>query len=51
MSLGRGAWTEARTTLTRLLSDSEGALRDNEQLRKEAVIRMVRFCLDSYSTS
>ncbi|DBA76455.1 hypothetical protein WJX79_006618 [Trebouxia sp. C0005] len=38
MSMGRGAWTEARTTLTRLLSDSEGALRDNEQLRKEAVI-------------
>ena len=51
MSMGKGAWTEARTTLTRLLSDSEGALRDNEQLCKEAVVPMVSFCFDSCSMS
>ncbi len=49
--MGKGAWTEARTTLTRLLSDSEGALRDNEQLCKEAVVPMVSFCFDSCSMS
>ncbi|BFZ21143.1 hypothetical protein BsWGS_24182 [Bradybaena similaris] len=40
MHLGRKAWTEARSTLQRILSDSEPVLRDNEQLRRRALIPM-----------
>eukprot|EP00878_Enallax_costatus_P010337 GHUV01010790.1.p1 GENE.GHUV01010790.1~~GHUV01010790.1.p1 ORF type:complete len:304 (+),score=67.69 GHUV01010790.1:121-1032(+) len=38
MSLGKPAWQEARQTLTRLLSSTEGELRDNSALRAAAVI-------------
>eukprot|EP00775_Hariotina_reticulata_P010267 gene10267-10426_t len=38
MSLGRPAWREARQTLTRLLSSSEGRLRDDAALRQAAII-------------
>ena len=38
MALGRPAWAEARTTLTRLLSTGEGALRDNPTLRAGALV-------------
>lgn len=41
MSLGKPAWQEARATLTRLLSSSEGVLRDNEALRREAIMPQV----------
>ena len=44
MSMGRSAWTEARTAITLLLTDIEGPLRDNMGLRKSAVIPMVRVC-------
>lgn len=47
MSLGKNAWAEARSTLIRLLSASESALQDNEQLRKSAVFSMVNFCPNS----
>ena len=50
MSMGKSAWTEARTTITRLLTDVEGPLRDNEQLRKTAIIPLVSFCSDSCRT-
>ncbi|XP_003388584.1 PREDICTED: fumarylacetoacetase-like [Amphimedon queenslandica] len=39
MSLGRPAWSEARSTLQRLLSANEGALRDNP-LRNTAFVPM-----------
>lgn len=42
LGLGRCAWREARATLTRLLSSSEGALRDNMLLRERAILPMVR---------
>jgi hypothetical protein len=42
MALGRPAWREARATLRRLLSASEGALRDDGALRAEAIVPMVR---------
>ncbi len=42
MALGRPAWREARAALTRLLSQGEGALRDDAALRKQAIIAMVR---------
>lgn len=41
MALGRNAWTEARTALTRLLSAEERILRDNKELVKAAVLPMV----------
>ena len=41
MAMGRSAWTEARTTLTRLLSAQEGILRDNKELMEMAVLPMV----------
>lgn len=44
MGLGRPAWQEARHTLTRLLSSSEGLLRDNVQLREAAIVPQVRLC-------
>ena len=47
MSLGRYAWWEARRTLTRLLSRSEGALRDNKNLLEAAVTPLVSLCLAS----
>lgn len=37
LSLGKPAWAEARSTLTRLLSSSEGLLRDDACLRQQAV--------------
>jgi len=42
MALGRPAWREARAALTRLLSQGEGALRDDAALREQAIIHMVR---------
>jgi hypothetical protein len=42
MALGQPAWREARTTLQRLLSSGEGALRDNAALRRDAILPMVR---------
>ena len=49
MSLGPPAWREARSTLQRLLSRSEGALRDNPDLMTAALlplseVRMVMPC-------
>jgi len=38
MGLGRTAWSEARTTIQRLLSQNEGILRDDENLREKALI-------------
>jgi len=38
MGLGRPAWTEARSTLQRVLSASEGVLRDNADLQKQVLI-------------
>uniref|UniRef100_A0A0B7AVR0 Fumarylacetoacetase n=1 Tax=Arion vulgaris TaxID=1028688 RepID=A0A0B7AVR0_9EUPU len=38
MGLGKPAWTEARNTLQRILSDSEPVLRDNADLRARALI-------------
>jgi len=38
MALGRPAWKEARSSLQRILSSSEGALRDNVHLQKEILI-------------
>ncbi|KAL3152343.1 hypothetical protein ABBQ32_001407 [Trebouxia sp. C0010 RCD-2024] len=40
MAMGRTAWTEARTTLIRLLSAGEGFLRDNKELLETAVLPM-----------
>ena len=37
LALGKPAWSEARQALTSLLRSSEGVLRDDEKLRKEAV--------------
>jgi fumarylacetoacetase len=39
MSLGRPAWTAARSKLTRLLNENESTLRDNEALRDAAFHR------------
>ena len=50
MAMGRTAWTEARTMLTRLLSAEEGTLRDNKELLKTAVLPMVGFSLGRHST-
>lgn len=38
MGLGKPAWTEARSTLQRVLSASEGVLRDNADLKKQVLI-------------
>ena len=43
--MGRNAWTEARTTLMRLLSAEEAILRDNKELLKTAVLPVVGFGL------
>ncbi len=40
MSLGRGAWRQARATIQRLLRDDEPALRDNARLRDRALVPM-----------
>ena len=37
MECGEAAWSEARQTLSRLLSDKEGVLRDNEELKKRVL--------------
>ncbi|KAG8385811.1 hypothetical protein BUALT_Bualt03G0084200 [Buddleja alternifolia] len=42
VGLGRPAWKEARTTLQKLLSDSEPTLRDNTSLRQKALLPMVK---------
>ncbi len=38
MALGKPAWTEVRSTLTRLLSHDEPTLRDDEALRNAALV-------------
>ncbi|KAH9508265.1 hypothetical protein Btru_050668 [Bulinus truncatus] len=38
MSLGRAAWSEARQTLQKILSESEPVLRDNAELRSRALL-------------
>eukprot|EP01089_Gocevia_fonbrunei_P008022 TRINITY_DN1956_c0_g1_i1.p1 TRINITY_DN1956_c0_g1~~TRINITY_DN1956_c0_g1_i1.p1 ORF type:complete len:438 (+),score=108.25 TRINITY_DN1956_c0_g1_i1:37-1314(+) len=38
MNLGKASWKEARQTISKLLAASESTLRDNQQLRAEAVI-------------
>jgi fumarylacetoacetase len=38
MSLGRSAWREARSTITRLLREDEPTLRDNARLRDRALV-------------
>ncbi|XP_041994908.1 fumarylacetoacetase-like [Salvia splendens] len=40
LELGRPAWTEARTTLQKLLSAEESILRDNASLREKALVPM-----------
>ena len=42
MALGRKAWTEARETLTTLLSADESVLRDNKELLKAVVMPEVK---------
>jgi hypothetical protein len=44
MALGKPAWQEARQTLTRLLSNDEGRLRDDAALRQAAIIPQVNSC-------
>lgn len=39
MSLGRAAWSEARSTLQHLLSKDNPVLRDNEQLKQRAFVK------------
>jgi hypothetical protein len=41
LSLGKPAWAEARSTLTRLLSSTEGLVRDDACLMQQAVRPMV----------
>ena len=41
MGLGKAAWQETRSTIMRLLSSSEGRLRDDAQLRQEALFSQV----------
>ena len=41
MGMGKAAWQETRSTIMRLLSSSEGQLRDNAQLRQEALLSQV----------
>jgi len=38
MSVGRPVWKEARSTIARLLSKDEATLRDNQQLRQQALV-------------
>jgi fumarylacetoacetase len=38
MALGRPAWKEARSSLQRILSASEGVLRDNQDLQKQVLL-------------
>jgi len=45
MSLGRPAWKEARETLSRLLSTSEGALRDHPKV-KEIIVPQSKVMMD-----
>lgn len=40
MGLGKAAWSEARATLTQLLSHDEPTLRDNAELRRAAFVPM-----------
>ncbi|TYP93912.1 fumarylacetoacetate hydrolase [Fodinibius salinus] len=40
MGLGRDAWTEARQTISRLLSADEATLRDDDSLRSKVLIPM-----------
>lgn len=40
MTLGRKAWSEARVTITNLLSKDEPTLRNNESLRKQVLVPM-----------
>jgi fumarylacetoacetase len=40
MSMGREAWREARTTISRLLREDEPTLRDDASLRGEALVPM-----------
>jgi hypothetical protein len=42
MALGRPAWLEARAMLQRLLSASEGVLRDDQQLQQDAILPQAR---------
>ncbi len=44
MALGKDAWREARSTLTRLLSASEGLLRDDAALRQQLLVPQVGSC-------
>ena len=49
MSLGRPSWKEARATIQNLLSADVATLRDNEQLRSEALVaqsdvQVLQFC-------
>ena len=41
MGMGKAAWYETRSTVMRLLSSSEGRLRDDAQLRQEALLSQV----------
>lgn len=47
MALGKDAWREARSTLTRLLSSSEGQLRDDAALRQQLLVPQVGSCAAS----
>lgn len=38
MGTGKSAWQETRSTLQRLLSSSEGVIRDNESLRQKVLV-------------
>ena len=40
MGMGRSAWTDARSTISNLLSADEGTLRDDEELREKVLIPM-----------
>ncbi len=45
MALGQPAWREARSTLQRLLSRSEGALRDKPDLMATTLLPFSEVCM------
>jgi fumarylacetoacetase len=47
MSMGRPAWKQVRTILQTILSENDPTLRDNDKLRKSALIKMddVEMCM------
>ena len=53
MSLGKAAWKETRQRLQELLSDSCTTLKDNNELRKQYVIKItnILFFINIYASN